>query len=242
MKKEILIQKMIKTVQEFENPVAQDMFYTTKLIKSIQSGFSHFTAFNPKCEKWEKITLEDIATDGPVGFYYICLAFYDGSHLPLPLLYNSESDYPLQNEIIKIYRETDEAQEILSVVRQAYTTGERLLKERLKEMFPIGEHTVYLAGEIEWFEDSWSYFDRNIDDVIYRVDAIISESEVAIKLYVDEEAVENSQLNLLGEEIKTTKFYTDLNDVVFPVEKHEQYVPFDEDFEFIFFHQGGTYR
>lgn len=223
-----LIQKMVEVVQGFDQPDVEDLFFSAKLIKSIESGFSRFCAFDDDTYDpgWASLTLEDISEDGPIGFHYVCIEFNDRGRLPLPILYRGESDYPLQDEIIKLYRETDEAKQILKDVDHAISSGERILKERLMKEFPEGDHIVYVDGLFEI--DPAGYFNRSRCNVVYKVDVTVKEVAVRInslkKKWFNSQEFSDADVHQLNcFDVVNAKISSKLEEIEELVEKEEYY-------------------
>jgi hypothetical protein len=77
--------------------IIQDVQYSVKVIQSVLSGYCGLE-WRTDDQEWEKIG-EDEFPDLP---YYVCAAFENGRHIPLPLLTGSgESEYPLQEAVLR---------------------------------------------------------------------------------------------------------------------------------------------
>ena len=75
------------------------IYYPIKTILTILSGYKelHAPHFDIEGNKW--FSLADDYTAEP---YYVCAAFNNGRHIPLPIILCKSSRYPLQNFVLHL--------------------------------------------------------------------------------------------------------------------------------------------
>lgn len=72
-----------------------DVQYSTKVVDCVLSGYRGLE-WRTGCGEWEPVE-DDEFPDNP---YYVCAAFENGRHIPLPLVIGEESEYPFQNAVL----------------------------------------------------------------------------------------------------------------------------------------------
>ena len=90
----------------------EDIKYTIKMMRGILSGFDDLQV---KAEDgWEYVEYKQFVSlswdgkrsagieyDLPDYPYYVCAAWKNHTHTPLPILIDAESEYPIQNAMVK---------------------------------------------------------------------------------------------------------------------------------------------
>lgn len=89
----------------------EDLKYTAKLVRGVLSGFDDLQR---QVDGWEYVeytirTTRDwrgergggISYDLPDNPYYVCVAWNNRSHTPLPIVLDADSEYKLQNMVVR---------------------------------------------------------------------------------------------------------------------------------------------
>lgn len=76
--------------------VVKDIYYAGKSVLATLSGFDCLQSREGDGE-WVQAEPED-------NMYYVCARFRNGRHLPLPLVVGYESEYPIQNRVLRMLR------------------------------------------------------------------------------------------------------------------------------------------
>lgn len=84
------------TAKRFLKAVKNNFYYGFKTLCSVLSGFSGVEAKNPYND-YAFEPVDEWSDDDP---YYVCAAFNNGRHIPLPIVMNGESEYILQDIVI----------------------------------------------------------------------------------------------------------------------------------------------
>lgn len=177
-----MIKKMIAAVQSFNSPMPEDLYYSAKLINSLESSddvcLSAYQWVKDNDtqllkSEWVQINPIDLSEIDSERYHYICIEFGDGSHIPLPLVANytpedyyygfcdnDRSDgYPLQSIIISMMlEEFDPVKTLIKEVDKHYNKKVNILKDRM-----VAEGIASIVFNAHHDHYTQSYYNRDSD-------------------------------------------------------------------------------
>lgn len=137
--------KDIKNLEEYaavSNLLNENMFYALKTLRTVYESWYLGLQQRDSDSGWVEADPE--YGDDP---YYVCAAFDNGSHIPLPLIMGDQSEFPLQDLVLE----------------QARRTGKlaKIVNDCEEYIIAVGGGSSYAAEEVEFLKVERMFFFLN---------------------------------------------------------------------------------